>query len=154
MNARIAATMGVFMALTFGLGCSSSNPLNPCDRSIEANPPVAYRDGSIVDGWYQTSDWHGAWLPFKGGQHYRLEHGLGCAPLVVIPYLSFNDDGLAGDDGTSASDAGLASPAAGDAIAVTAVDDKDVIVANATCVDFWLRVVAGGCTQPSDAGAD
>lgn len=169
----IAGLLGVAFAFACA-GCPNGNPLGLgptlCDRSLAGNPAVLYRDGIKADGWYQTTDWYGenqstldgggrpGWLLWKGGQHYALEHDLGCVPTMITGYLSFSEQGLGGDQAgfPSAADAAPvsnASIASGDDFAILEVTDHQLIVANQTCSEFFLRVVAGGCTPPPTLGA-
>lgn len=174
LNARhaIAALLGGAIAVAC-VGCPNGNPLGLgptlCDRSLANNPAVLYKDGKTADGWYQTSDWYGenlstkdgggqpGWLLWKGGQHYTLQHDLRCVPTTITGYLSFSEQGLGGDEAglRSAADAAPASNASiasGDDFAIVEVTKDVIVVANQTCSEYFLRVVAGGCTPPPDAG--
>jgi hypothetical protein len=142
-------------------GCGNPLGIGPdtCDRSLKNNPPIVYSDGTIVNGAYQTSDWGGEWLYFPGGMHYRLEHKLGASPTWVVPYLSFADHGIGSgvDADGGEADGGIAAVGAGDPFGVIGSDDTYLTVVNATCVTYFLRVVAGTATPgavPTDAGAD
>lgn len=141
--------------LALGLLGGCGNPLGigeVCDRSIRGNPPKLYTEGTVSHGVYQTSDWDGEWLAFSGGTHYTLQHKLGATPPWVVPYFSFSAHGIG--DGVSDGgqvDGGLASPAAGDGVGIIDVDDENITVVNASCIDYFLRVVAMVGPDPEDS---
>lgn len=142
---HLRATVLLLGALAGPLvGCG--NPLGigqVCDRSIRGNPPKLYTEGTVVHGVYQTSDWGGEWLEFSGGTHYALQHKLGVTPPWVMPYFSFSSHGVGdGVEDGGQTDGGLASPAAGDGVGIIDVDDETITVVNASCTDYFLRVVA------------
>lgn len=141
-------------------GCDPLGLGQVCDRSIRGNPPKLYTEGTVSHGVYQTSDWDGEWLEFSGGTHYALQHKLGSTPPWVMPYFSFNSHGI-GDGVVDAGqvDGGLASPAAGDGVGIIDVDEETITVVNASCTDYFLRVVAmvGPAAEgedSADAGAE
>jgi hypothetical protein len=112
-----------------------------CDRSAEANPPVRYTGGTTENGVYMSSPWDGELLYFPGGMHYELVHGLGEKPRWIQQYLSFDRYGT--------QDGGTLAPAAGNQAVVVSADKETIVVANDSCVDYWLLVTAGsGAPQP------
>lgn len=120
-------------------GCDAWNSIGPssCDRSADSNPPVLYTEGTVSGTdtlIYQTSEFDEELLWFPGGMHYELEHKLGVVPEFWDAYLSFDQYGTA--------ESALA-PATGNQFEVNDVDETSMIVANKTCSDFWLVVIAG-----------
>jgi hypothetical protein len=135
------------LVLACGPGCSSAN----CDTSDDGNPPTPYVGGTVADGVYESSGWHGPLLWLPGGKRYDVVHGLGFEPREVLLYLSFSSTGsgqaATGDTMTLAS---------GNAGVLQMVNDRVIRVKNDTCAEFWLRVVASGdprrATPVDDAG--
>jgi hypothetical protein len=125
----VAAAL-VALSLT---GCSSIGP-STCDRSVEANPWVDYREGTTDGNVYETSPLDGELLYFPGGMHYRLHHGLGKKPDWVLPYLSFERFGTTG---------GPVAPASGNEVEIAGEDADTISVNNGSCVEYWLLVKAG-----------
>ena len=105
-----------------------------CDRSKENNVPQLYTQGTVEDGVYMSSDWDGELLYFPGGMRYRIEHKLGQRPRFTQLFLSFDRTG---------TDAGVLSQSAGNQAEIRCVDDRAIIIANGSCVEYWLLVVAG-----------
>jgi hypothetical protein len=128
---RTLALLTLLAALSTGCETFGSRI---CDRSTEANPEVTYTGGTVVDGVYMTSPWDGELLYFPGGMRYSLVHNLGLAPRSVQAYLSFDRYGT--------QDGGSLAQAAGNQVVITGVDTKRIEIANDSCVDYWLLVVA------------
>jgi hypothetical protein len=123
------------------LGCGNSGPLT-CDRTAVGNPTIRYSEGEVKDGVYMSSPWDGELLFFPGGMHYALEHKLGSAPRWVSSYLSFDRE---------ATRASSLAPAAGNQVVILDVNDTTVTLANDSCADYWLLVVAGSGAEPAPA---
>ncbi|MEP7123834.1 MAG: hypothetical protein ABJE95_23095 [Byssovorax sp.] len=138
---RAAATfLAIGAAIATGtLGCGNSGPLT-CDRSAEGNPTIRYAEGEVKDGVYMSSPWDGELLYFPGGMHYGIEHKLGAAPRWINSYLSFDREG------TRASSL---AQAAGNQVVILDVSDTTVTLANDSCADYWLLVVAGSGAAPA-----
>ncbi len=68
---------------------------------------------------------------------YVMEHRLGKKPRWVLPYLSFSPHGT--KDAT-------VTPASGNDAVILAVDDTTLTIANDTCADYFLLVIAGSGT--------
>jgi hypothetical protein len=153
-RARTRAPIGVAATLLAAalalalvpLGCGVASAIKPttCDRSNEANPPILYTEGTVEDAIFMSSPWTGELLDFPGGRRYLIEHKLGKAPRSVELFLSFSRYGASGDDGSLA-------PASGNQAEIRCVNDKYITIANYSCVDYWLLVVA---TAGSSEGSD
>jgi hypothetical protein len=158
---RLAAVFVLAGLAAGSLGCDRLG-IGPeiCDRSKEGNPPQLYTQGDVVDGVYMSSDWDGdlpgqdetspaqaeqkgGLLFFPGGMRYRIEHKLGQRPRLIQLFLSFDRQG---------TDTGVLSQAAGNQAEILCVDDKALVVANGSCVEYWLLVVAG-VAGAGDGGA-
>jgi hypothetical protein len=131
------------LAAAGSAGCETFGK-QPCDTSVEGNPVVTYTGGTMANGVYMTSSWTGPFLYWPGGQHYKLDHGLGTTPSWIQAYLSFEESGV--DGGVDAG--GSLAPAAGNDAEIVGVDDTAIYVANDTCSAFWLLVVAGTGAAP------
>lgn len=131
---RLHRALAVVAALLGGSssGCETVTPAT-CDPSAGNNPEITYTGGTATQCLYTTSPQSGPLLPFQGGTHYALVHGLPCIPQVQAQ-ISFDSSGTA--DGGS-----LGWPAGNEAL-ILGVDDREIRIANSTCVDFWLLVTA------------
>jgi len=130
-----------------GAGCETFQEIGPtsCSRSADDNPPVRYAEGIISQGTtYQTSEFDGELLYFPGGMRYELEHGLGARPDRWEAYLSFDRFGAR---------TGTVALAAGNQVELIEVTDETITVANGSCVEYWLLVVAS-VTPPPDEEPD
>lgn len=159
---RLGAVIVLAGLAAGSLGCDRLG-IGPeiCDRSKEGNPPQLYTQGDVVDGVYMSSDWdgdlagqdggasaaqaeqEGGLLYFPGGMRYRIEHKLGKRPRFIQLFLSFDRQG---------TDTGVLSQAAGNQAEILCVDEEALIIANGSCVEYWLLVVAGAAGD-GDAGA-
>jgi hypothetical protein len=79
--------------------------------------------------------WEGELLLWKGGTHYQLLHHLGSVPAWWHAYLSFDRFGT--------RDGGQIAEVAGNQVVLLGLDATSITVANDSCVDYWLMVVAG-----------
>jgi hypothetical protein len=140
MRRATAIFFAIGAALAVGqIGCGNSGPFT-CDRSAEDNPAIRYTEGEVKDGVYMSSPWSGELLYFPGGMRYALEHKLGAAPRWINSYLSFDREGT----GKSSL-----AQAAGNQVVIVDVDDTTVKLANDSCADYWLLVVAGSGAEPA-----
>lgn len=131
------ALFAAVVALAAGsLGCDAS--ALSCDRALEANPYIAYREGTVENGVYMSSPWDGELLYFPGGMHYAIEHQLGGEPRWITSYLSFDERGTAG---------GSVAQSAGNQVVILDVSETTIKLANDSCVDYWLLVTAGGAEE-------
>jgi hypothetical protein len=137
----MAMRLAPLLLVPIGLGVSSCDILTSigpqsCDRSADSNEPVLYKQGTVDDhGIYESSPADGELLYFPGGMRYRIEHGLGQAPIWWELYLSFSRYGI--------SDGGTLAPAAGNQAEIVHIDSATMVVVNGSCSTYWLRVVAG-----------
>lgn len=136
---RVALAAAIALAVA-STGCETFYP-RTCDRSEEDNPPVRYTGGTAEDGLYMSSPWDGELLWFPGGMRYDLVHELGTTPRLVQGWLSFDRYGT--------TDGGKLGEPTGNQLVVVKVDDTVVRVANDSCADYWLLVVAGSGGQPA-----
>jgi hypothetical protein len=123
------------------VGCETVQSAT-CDPSAAKNPEQTFKGGQPLDEVYMSSPWDGELLNFQGGAHYALEHQLKCPPTWVQTYLSFDRYGT--------RDAGSLAQSAGNQVVILGVDCHDIHVANDSCVDYWLLVVAGGAPTSCD----
>lgn len=135
---RTGAALGGMCLAGANVGCDTFNEIGPtsCDRSADENPPVRYAEGIVTEGnpvTYQTSEFDGELLYFPGGMRYELEHGLGQRPDRWQAYLSFDRFGTR---------TGTVALAAGNQVELIDADDETLTVANGSCVEYWLLVVA------------
>jgi len=137
-----AVSFAVISLATIGSGCETFQEIGPtsCSRSEDANPPVRYSEGLITEDTYQTSEFDGELLYFPGGMRYELEHGLGERPQRWEAYLSFDRFGTR---------TGTVALAAGNQVELLEVTDETLTVANGSCVEYWLLVVAS-VSAPSE----
>jgi hypothetical protein len=147
MLAAVAMTGLVALA---GSGCGTGIGPETCDRSIANNPPKLYTQGLVEDGIYLSTERDKELLHFPGGMHYKIEHKLGQRPRFWQFQLSF--------DRVWAKGNALAG-AVGNQAELRCIDETWIVVANASCVDYWLLVMAGmavdgdGGAPESDGGA-
>jgi len=142
--------------------CSYVNELGPstCDRSESDNKAILYTEGTIDGSVYRSAEVDCAGrgldkskcelLYFPGGMRYQIEHkltdggGKGVVPDWWQFDLSFDQYGAEGGS--------TLAPAAGNQAELREVDDKNLLVVNGSCSEYWLLVVAG-TGAPPDAGA-
>lgn len=122
-----------------------------CDITGDNMPIVNVRNGQTsTDGMhYQTSSWNGPYLPLAAGQTYRFYHGLKSVPYFYKTYLAFTDSPI-GDAGQVV---GNTAEAAGNSVLIELVNDQYIQLQNNSCVEFYLRLVAGTADFPDVAAA-
>jgi len=64
-----------------------------------------------------------------------LNHHLGCTPDWVNPWVSFDE--------FATTNGGSLAPAAGNQVLIEGADATTIHVANDSCVDYYLLVIAG-----------
>jgi hypothetical protein len=135
----IRAVLLLFVAQGPGGGCGVQN----CDTSPQENPPATYTGGTVADQVYMSSPWSGPLLFFPGGMQYTLNHHLGEVPAWIQLYVAFSEDG-AGGGGTIAE-------AAGNEAQIESVDSTAIHIANLSCAEYYLLVVAGRADRSTQA---
>lgn len=147
----ISQTLLVLLLSAGAAGCETFAP-HQCDPSAAGNPAITYTGGETQGCVYTsssppdggTSPWQGELLYFPGGMHYALQQKPGCTAQWVQAYLSFDRYGTL--------EGGTLAQAAGNQVEVNAIDvvpdggdgtSTAIVVANDSCVDYWLLVVAG-----------
>jgi hypothetical protein len=139
----------VALAVLACAGCETFSPAQTCDMSQQDNPPVTFVGGAALNGVYMSSPWAGTasdpWLVFPGGMQYTLEHHLGAVPQWQELWVTFSPDGTGG--GSSIAQA------AGNEAQIVGVDATAIEVANFSCSEYYLLVVAGVAGSPPTEAA-
>ena len=146
-RARAAALVATLAALSAGCGEISKIGPSTCDRSPEGNELTPYSEGTVEDGVYMSSAWDGdteGLLYFPGGMRYRILHKLGEVPRWWQIYLSFDRYGTA---------TGTLAQATGNQAEVLEVSPDYLEIANGSCVEYWLLVVAGAGDGDGEPGS-
>jgi hypothetical protein len=137
-------------ALSAGCGALSEIGPSTCDRSDEENALTLYTEGTVEAGVYMSASWdcreddpteekrRCELLYFPGGMRYRIEHRLGATPRWWHVFLSFD---------RYATDAGTLAQAAGNEAEVREVSREHLDIANGSCAEYWLLVVAGAADE-------
>ena len=121
------------LALVALAACEGASAQDPVEVTLDMLP-CASEALSISEAW-ESAPWPPgtldacAWMPFDGDTSYRVSHGLGRVPRVVLVYISFDSDGRA------------SNVAPGDATRIISVDDSVVEIRNAQEQDFFAKVV-------------
>lgn len=104
-----------------------------CGDELDDQEPVTNSVGTTDGGIYQSSSWNPSdWVDFPPGITVRFEHGLGETPRLWHAYVATTREG----DGSSLV---LAS---GSEAELVDIDEEAVTIKNATCVDFFVVLVA------------
>jgi hypothetical protein len=104
-----------------------------CGDELDDQPPVTSSVGTTDGGIYQSSSWSSVdWVDFPPGISVRFEHNLGETPRLWHAYVATQREG----DGSNLV---LAS---GSEAELIDIDDEAVTIKNATCVDFFVVLVA------------
>jgi hypothetical protein len=140
-----------FVIATCCTGCGAS-----CDR--DKGDAVRFEGGTTdtAAGVYETSPWQGPYLDFPAGRTYRLIHGLGSRPRLIVPYLSFDRSPVAAPGEPRSDRNSHTAIGAGNQAIIEAVTADHIDVRNDTCSDIFLRVVASdpeNAVTMSDAAA-
>jgi len=112
------------------LGALVSALSTGCSNDCPAEDPISFKGGFTdpTRTFYRSSNPDGPFLHFPGGRVYDLVHGLRETPSLVLPFVSFSQNGSMSVSPGNQS--------------VISIDDKIVRVQNATCAEFYLFVVA------------
>lgn len=145
LSPRVWALLGM-MALSDGLlACDLA-----CKKEGRDKPPTTYTGGRVNKDRtvYETNAWNEAFVEFPAGRRLLIEHGLS-APPEVFTWLAFDEKPFDRDNGNSAE-------SAGNMVIIQKVDEREIVVFNDTCQDFYLRLVAispGEFESPGAGGA-
>lgn len=109
-----------------------------CGDELDAEPAVTYSAGTAEEGIYRSSEWDAEeWIDFPPGIKIRFEHKLGEEPRAWQAYVATAREG----DGSNLV------LAAGSEVELISIDEEAITVQNATCVDFFVVMVALTATQ-------
>ncbi len=122
-------------ALTL-LGLVGSACGDPCGAAEDRLVPLAELPCSMTsaEGVWEShpfppiADAQCYWLEFRGGSKYQVEHPLGRAPVNVLGYTSFDQDGS------------FSTPASGNSFVIEDVSESSVTIRNAQNQLFYLRL--------------
>lgn len=117
----------LYAALICTAGCSAAGAQEHIRLTAEELPASAGLDAT-GEVW-QSVAWRGDWHRYPGEAIVEVEHGLGRAPMGVLVYLSFQEDG---------ESAGLAT---GDLARILEVTPTHVQIRNDTEADLYARIV-------------
>lgn len=132
-----------FALVSTAAGCNSN--ARSAHRTIQVDAGDLCQSVDPVSGVWESTPWPPAsptcspggstnapdccWLFYPGQTALDIPHSLGRSPKLVVPYLSFSNDGES------------AAPASGDTVRVLQVTDTQVTLENGTKQDFYLRLV-------------
>ena len=104
-----------------------------CGDELAEQGPVTNSVGTTDGGIYQSSSWDPQdWVDFPPGISVRFEHSLGETPRLWHAYVATTREG----DGSNLV---LAS---GSEAELIDIDEDAVTIKNATCVEFFVVLVA------------
>ena len=128
---RYAALLLLLGLCALGSGCGEARAQDPI-RVTAADVPCASTRGSLFEtaAFPDITGTSCTWIAFPDRATVIIEHPLGVAPALVVPYISFAEDGRGG------------TIASGDVTRIESVSPTEITVANATNEQFFLRVVA------------
>lgn len=131
---RRCLAAALILPLPLALGAAGCDVITGgCGDELDDAPVVSYKDGTTEGGIYRSSDWDSeVWIDFPPGIKVRFEHGLGEEPRAWQAYVATSREG----DGSNLV------LAAGSEVELLDIDDVAVTVHNATCVDFFIVMVA------------
>ncbi len=129
---RIARTAALSLLGLLGLACGGG----PCGDAEDRLVPLSELPCSrtSTEGVWEShpfppvSDAQCYWLEFRGCSQYEFEHPLGRAPLQILGYTSFDQDGS------------FSTPASGNSFVVEEVSESTVTIRNAQSQFFYLRL--------------
>ncbi len=112
-------------------GCGEARAQDPI-RLTAADLPCASTRGAVFEtaSFPDVTGASCAWIALPDRATVVIEHPLGAAPALVVPYIAFAEDGRSG------------TLASGDVARIESVSATEIIIANATNEEFFLRVVA------------
>jgi len=128
---KIACAPAIALLGLLGSACG-----DPCGAAEDRPVPLAELPCSMTsaEGSWEShpfppiSDEQCYWLEFRGCSKYQVEHPLGRAPVQVLGYTSFDEDGS------------FSTPASGNSFVVEEVSDSTVTIRNAQNQLFYLRL--------------
>lgn len=107
------------------IGCGDAEAQDP----VVVSTPCA----EAAEGAWQTSPFSPStgceWFEYRGDTSYRIEHGLGRAPVSLETYVAFAEDGRG------------SAVASGDIAVIVEVGETSVVLRNRTRETFFARVV-------------
>ncbi len=134
LSRRLRAAAALLLALTTSAtfwGCDVIT--GGCGDELDDEQPVSHTEGDTDGGIYRSSSWRAEdWVDFPPGITVRFEHGLGREPRAWQAYVATEREG----DGSNLV---LAS---GSEAELVSIDAEAVTIRNATCVDFFVVLVA------------
>lgn len=129
----LSGAVALLGAALFALVSGCDPITGGCGKELEAEPPVSYADGTAEGGIYRSTSWDpDDWIDFPPGISVRFEHKLGAEPRAWQAYVATSREG----DGSNLV------LAAGSEVELVDIDELAVTVRNATCVDFFVVMVA------------
>ncbi|NUP12634.1 MAG: hypothetical protein HOW73_41860 [Polyangiaceae bacterium] len=138
MARRLIARRGLAAVAAGAVACALTSTAcdvltGGCGDELEDVGPVEYSDGTAEGGIYRSSSWSSSeWIDFPPGIAVRFEHKLGEEPRAWQAYVATAREG----DGSNLV------LATGSEAELVDIDDEAVTVRNATCVDFFIVMVA------------
>ena len=129
---KIACGAALALLGLVGSACGGGPCGDAEDRPVQLTDlPCSMTDAGGV--WYShpfppISDAQCYWLEFRGCSQYQIEHPLGRAPVQIVGYTSFDQDGS------------FSTPASGNSFVVQEVSDSTVTIRNAQNQLFYLRL--------------
>jgi len=129
---KIACGAALALLGLVGSACGGGPCGDAEDRRVQLTDlPCSMTDAGGV--WYShpfppISDAQCYWLEFRGCSQYQIEHPLGRAPVQIVGYTSFDQDGS------------FSTPASGNSFVVQEVSDSTVTIRNAQNQLFYLRL--------------
>ncbi|MFO0550855.1 MAG: hypothetical protein U0271_20870 [Polyangiaceae bacterium] len=133
LSRRTAASALAALAVTPFVGSACDVLTGGCGDELRDEPPANYSAGTADGGLYQSTSWEPEdWLEFPPGLAIRFQHKLGTTPRSWQAYVATAREG----------DGATLVLAAGNEVELEDIDEEAVTVRNATCVDFFIVLVA------------
>lgn len=128
---KIACAVALALLGLIGSACG-----DPCGAAEDRPVPLTDLPCNMTsaEGVWEShpfppiSDAQCYWLEFRGCSKYQVQHPLGRAPVQVLGYTSFDQDGS------------FSTPASGNSFVVQEVSDSTVTIRNAQNQLFYLRL--------------
>jgi hypothetical protein len=128
---KIACATALALLGLLGSACG-----DPCGAAEDRSVPLTDLPCNMTsaEGVWEShpfppiSDAQCYWLEFRGCSKYQVEHPLGRAPVQVLAYTSFDQDGS------------FSTPASGNSFVVQEVSESSVTIRNAQNQLFYLRL--------------
>jgi hypothetical protein len=129
----VAGAFALAASALFAFATACDPITGGCGKELEDEPPVTYSAGTAEGGIYRSTSWDSDdWIDFPPGLSVRFEHKLDGEPRAWQAYVATAREG----DGSSLV------LAAGSEVELVDIDELAVTVRNATCVDFFVVMVA------------